>query len=160
MLLCRRHQTMLVEQELIASPFTNKMQLCWNPNTVRAHCSYAANSYFQRKGQAQGACDFSGTAALTTTDPMLQAQVLHQQQAPQVRQQAASPLPMEHSEAWGPPLTSTMVASSQGRDELPPPRRLLSDGLVGLTHSYISLTALVMAFAQGMRSTVDMGNVD
>lgn len=43
--------------------------VCWNPNTVRAHCSYAANGYFQRKGQAQGACDFSGTATLTTTDP-------------------------------------------------------------------------------------------
>ncbi|XP_042409484.1 PLASMODESMATA CALLOSE-BINDING PROTEIN 2-like [Zingiber officinale] len=42
---------------------------CYNPNTVRAHCSYATNSYFQRKGQAQGACDFSGTATLSTTDP-------------------------------------------------------------------------------------------
>ncbi|XP_074564968.1 PLASMODESMATA CALLOSE-BINDING PROTEIN 2-like [Curcuma longa] len=42
---------------------------CYNPNTVRSHCSYAANSYYQRKGQAQGACDFSGTATLTTTDP-------------------------------------------------------------------------------------------
>ncbi|RWW86715.1 hypothetical protein BHE74_00004490 [Ensete ventricosum] len=42
---------------------------CYNPNTVKAHCSYAANSYYQRKGQAQGACDFSATAAVTTTDP-------------------------------------------------------------------------------------------
>ncbi|XP_042402147.1 PLASMODESMATA CALLOSE-BINDING PROTEIN 3-like isoform X2 [Zingiber officinale] len=42
---------------------------CYSPNTVRSHCSYATNSYYQRKGQAQGACDFSGTATLTTTDP-------------------------------------------------------------------------------------------
>ncbi|XP_020258708.1 PLASMODESMATA CALLOSE-BINDING PROTEIN 2-like, partial [Asparagus officinalis] len=42
---------------------------CFNPNTVRAHCSYAANSYFQRKGQSQQACDFSGTATLTNQDP-------------------------------------------------------------------------------------------
>ncbi|KAJ6835387.1 PLASMODESMATA CALLOSE-BINDING PROTEIN 2-like [Iris pallida] len=42
---------------------------CYNPNTVRAHCSYAANSYYQRKGQNQQACDFAGAATLTTTDP-------------------------------------------------------------------------------------------
>ncbi|KAG6532336.1 hypothetical protein ZIOFF_006176 [Zingiber officinale] len=42
---------------------------CYNPNTVLAHCSYAANSYYQRKGQAQDACDFSGTAVLSSTDP-------------------------------------------------------------------------------------------
>ncbi|KAB2038016.1 hypothetical protein ERO13_D03G096300v2 [Gossypium hirsutum] len=42
---------------------------CFNPDTVKAHCSYAVNSYFQRKGQAQGTCDFSGTATVTTADP-------------------------------------------------------------------------------------------
>ncbi|EXC06420.1 hypothetical protein L484_004704 [Morus notabilis] len=42
---------------------------CFNPNTVQAHCSYAVNSYFQKKGQAQGTCDFSGTATVVTSDP-------------------------------------------------------------------------------------------
>ncbi|KAL6995085.1 PLASMODESMATA CALLOSE-BINDING PROTEIN 2 [Sarracenia purpurea var. burkii] len=42
---------------------------CYNPNTVRAHCSYAVNSFFQRKAQAQGTCDFAGTATLTASDP-------------------------------------------------------------------------------------------
>ncbi|XP_072988375.1 PLASMODESMATA CALLOSE-BINDING PROTEIN 2-like [Typha latifolia] len=42
---------------------------CYNPNTVKAHCSYAANSYYQRKGRVQGSCDFGGTATATSTDP-------------------------------------------------------------------------------------------
>ncbi|KAE8724602.1 PLASMODESMATA CALLOSE-BINDING PROTEIN 3 [Hibiscus syriacus] len=42
---------------------------CFNPNTVKDHCNYAANSYFQKKGQAQGSCDFSGTAAVSSNPP-------------------------------------------------------------------------------------------
>ncbi|KAG9439419.1 hypothetical protein H6P81_019584 [Aristolochia fimbriata] len=42
---------------------------CFQPNTVKAHCSYAANSYFQNKGQSPGSCDFSGTATVVQTDP-------------------------------------------------------------------------------------------
>ncbi|XP_004508681.1 uncharacterized protein [Cicer arietinum] len=42
---------------------------CFQPNTVKAHCSYAVNSYFQKKGQAPGTCDFSGTATVTASDP-------------------------------------------------------------------------------------------
>ncbi|KAL3731623.1 hypothetical protein ACJRO7_028498 [Eucalyptus globulus] len=42
---------------------------CYQPNTVKDHCNYAVNSYFQKKGQAAGSCDFSGTAAPSTVLP-------------------------------------------------------------------------------------------
>ncbi|KAH0458325.1 hypothetical protein IEQ34_013640 [Dendrobium chrysotoxum] len=47
----------------------NQNGACFNPNTVKSHCSYAVNSYYQRKGQNPQACDFAGTAALTQQDP-------------------------------------------------------------------------------------------
>jgi hypothetical protein len=40
---------------------------CHDPDTLLAHCSYAANSYLQSKKDA--ACDFNGTAALSSMDP-------------------------------------------------------------------------------------------
>ncbi|XAR65272.1 hypothetical protein NMG60_11009329 [Bertholletia excelsa] len=40
---------------------------CYNPNTVKDHCNYAVNSYFQKKGQTNGSCDFSGTATTTSS---------------------------------------------------------------------------------------------
>ncbi|XP_057479867.1 PLASMODESMATA CALLOSE-BINDING PROTEIN 3-like [Actinidia eriantha] len=49
--------------------FIHSNGACYNPNTVRAHCNYAVNSFFQKKGQAQGTCDFSGTASVTASDP-------------------------------------------------------------------------------------------
>ncbi|KAF5730196.1 PLASMODESMATA CALLOSE-BINDING PROTEIN 3 [Tripterygium wilfordii] len=45
---------------------------CYNPNTVKGHCDYAVNSYFQKKGQAQGSCDFGGAAMISTSDPSTQ----------------------------------------------------------------------------------------
>lgn len=42
---------------------------CFQPNTVRAHCSYAVNSYFQKNRQQPLACDFSGSAVIATSDP-------------------------------------------------------------------------------------------
>ncbi|KAF3567112.1 hypothetical protein DY000_02019498 [Brassica cretica] len=42
---------------------------CFNPDNVRAHCSYAVNSFFQKKSQASESCNFTGTATPTTTDP-------------------------------------------------------------------------------------------
>lgn len=42
---------------------------CFNPNTVKDHCNYAVNSYYQKKGQATGTCDFSGTAIPSASPP-------------------------------------------------------------------------------------------
>lgn len=43
--------------------------LCFLPNTLQAHASYAFNSFFQRKSMAPGSCDFSATATVAKTDP-------------------------------------------------------------------------------------------
>ncbi|KAJ0561952.1 putative X8 domain-containing protein [Helianthus annuus] len=43
--------------------------LCFLPNTIQAHASYAFNSYYMRRFMAPGSCDFSGTATFAKTDP-------------------------------------------------------------------------------------------
>ncbi|KAK9151716.1 hypothetical protein Syun_010025 [Stephania yunnanensis] len=44
-------------------------ELCYQPNDVRSHASYAFDSYYQSQGRSSGACDFNGLAVITTTDP-------------------------------------------------------------------------------------------
>jgi Flp pilus assembly protein TadD len=42
---------------------------CYNPNDVASHCSWAANSYFQKNRATGATCDFTGVATLSSTDP-------------------------------------------------------------------------------------------
>ncbi|TKY58940.1 PLASMODESMATA CALLOSE-BINDING PROTEIN 3 [Spatholobus suberectus] len=42
---------------------------CYQPNTVKDHCNYAVNSYYQRKGNVQGSCDFAGAATTSQNPP-------------------------------------------------------------------------------------------
>ncbi|CAH2037848.1 unnamed protein product [Thlaspi arvense] len=42
---------------------------CYQPNTIKSHCDWAVNSYFQRAGQVSGSCNFSGTATTNQNPP-------------------------------------------------------------------------------------------
>lgn len=44
-------------------------EVCYSPNNVKSHASYAFDSYYQKQGRSVGACDFKGVAMITTTDP-------------------------------------------------------------------------------------------
>ncbi|XP_023764488.1 uncharacterized protein LOC111913001 [Lactuca sativa] len=40
-----------------------------NPNTIKDHCDFHVNSYYQKKGQVLGSCDLSGTVTVSQTPP-------------------------------------------------------------------------------------------
>ncbi|RWW53752.1 hypothetical protein BHE74_00039727 [Ensete ventricosum] len=42
---------------------------CYQPEDIQSHASFAFNDYFLRNSLAASACDFSGTAALTSLNP-------------------------------------------------------------------------------------------
>ncbi|ESQ31236.1 hypothetical protein EUTSA_v10004376mg [Eutrema salsugineum] len=46
--------------------------ICFYPDTVMAHASYAFNSYWQKTKRSGGTCSFGGTAMLIATDPSYQ----------------------------------------------------------------------------------------
>ncbi|CAF2082989.1 hypothetical protein YC2023_070035 [Brassica napus] len=42
---------------------------CYQPTTVKSHCDWAVNSYFQNAAQVSGSCNFSGTATTNLNPP-------------------------------------------------------------------------------------------
>ncbi|KAL0800910.1 hypothetical protein Bca101_056085 [Brassica carinata] len=42
---------------------------CYQPNTVKAHCDVAVNSYYQKKASSGATCDFNGAAILSNSPP-------------------------------------------------------------------------------------------
>ncbi|ESQ35437.1 hypothetical protein EUTSA_v10008701mg [Eutrema salsugineum] len=42
---------------------------CYQPNTIKSHCDWAVNSYFQKAAQVPGSCNFSGTATTNQNPP-------------------------------------------------------------------------------------------
>uniref|UniRef100_A0A1J3I6X5 Plasmodesmata callose-binding protein 3 n=1 Tax=Noccaea caerulescens TaxID=107243 RepID=A0A1J3I6X5_NOCCA len=42
---------------------------CYQPNTIKSHCDWAVNSYFQKAAQISGSCNFSGTATTNQNPP-------------------------------------------------------------------------------------------
>lgn len=51
---------------------------CFEPNTVASHAAYAMNLLYQTAGRNPWNCDFSQTAALTSTNPSKFLLVLYQ----------------------------------------------------------------------------------
>ncbi|WMV27967.1 hypothetical protein MTR67_021352 [Solanum verrucosum] len=51
---------------------------CYNPNTIKDHCSYAVNSYYQRKASTGATCDFTGSATLVPSLPASSSSACYQ----------------------------------------------------------------------------------
>ncbi|XP_058099102.1 glucan endo-1,3-beta-glucosidase 13 isoform X2 [Magnolia sinica] len=46
-----------------------KNGVCFEPDTLLSHASFAFNNYYQQNGDSDIACNFGGTATLTTKNP-------------------------------------------------------------------------------------------
>lgn len=46
--------------------------LCFNPNTLMHHASYAMNNYYQLSGKVAGSCDFQNSAMIVTSKAAIQ----------------------------------------------------------------------------------------
>ena len=43
--------------------------MCYNPDSVAFHASYAFDNYYKKNGMATGTCNFDGNGAVTNQDP-------------------------------------------------------------------------------------------
>lgn len=52
---------------------------CFQPDTLLSHASFAFNSYYQKNGNSDIACNFGGTSMLTNKNPSKYSPMLFQQ---------------------------------------------------------------------------------
>ncbi|XP_024018260.1 PLASMODESMATA CALLOSE-BINDING PROTEIN 4 [Morus notabilis] len=85
---------------------------CYQPNTVKDHCSYAVNSYFQKKGQVQGSCEFSGAAQQSTTAPATQTSTCVFPSSPSQTGTPTTGTPTTGTPTTGTPTTGTPTTTT------------------------------------------------
>uniref|UniRef100_A0A7N0TSQ8 X8 domain-containing protein n=1 Tax=Kalanchoe fedtschenkoi TaxID=63787 RepID=A0A7N0TSQ8_KALFE len=105
---------------------------CYNPNTVKSHCDYAVNSYFQRKNQVSGSCDFAGSATTSATIPTQSSGCVYQSSPGGGTPTGSPPPPGTISSTPPPPGTYSSTPpppplSSYGFGPPPPPSSVFSD---------------------------------
>ncbi|CAM8957066.1 unnamed protein product [Rhodiola kirilowii] len=108
--------------------------VCYDPNTIKNHCDYAVNSYYQRKNQISGSCDFSGSATPSATIPTQSTGCVYQSSpsggtpTPTTPTTGTPPPPGTYSTKSPPP-----PLSSYGFGPPPPPSSVFTDPSGALT---------------------------
>ncbi|CAM8953988.1 unnamed protein product [Rhodiola kirilowii] len=110
--------------------------VCYDPNTIKNHCDYAVNSYYQRKNQISGSCDFSGSATPSATIPTQSTGCVYQSSpsggtpTPTTPTTGTPPPPGTYSTKSPPPPPPL---SSYGFGPPPPPSSVFTDPSGALT---------------------------